>query len=322
MSNVTQLATRPTSSVRTSALTAMAARLNVEPDKLLASLTATAFKGAKPEEMLALVVVANQYGLNPFLKQIYAFPAKGGGIVPIVGIDGWTTIVNSNPAFDGVEFEFADDGEGKPLSVTCIMHVKNRSHPIKVTEYYSECKRNTEPWNMMPRRMLRHKAFIQCGRVAFSLGGIYEEDEAKDVIDVQATIASDTPAAREPRAASLAKRLGTKPAEIADDVLDAAENEHGDAGDASVVQPGEGGDSSTEQPPVTDAQIGTYAAFYENTANWCSDKMDPVAFTSMMSAINLNHPVKADTRHGTDARRAVLAALRDGQLSPDGKILK
>ena len=32
-----------------------------------------------------------------------------------------------------------------------------------------------------PRRMLRHKAMVQCARACFGLGGVYEPDEAERV---------------------------------------------------------------------------------------------------------------------------------------------
>lgn len=165
---------------KASALNVMAQRYNVEPDKLLATLKGTVFKNATNEELLALVVVANEYGLNPFLKQIYAFPSKRGGIDPIVSIDGWIKIVNDQPTLDGVEFEFTESN-GKPVSCTAIIWVKNRRLPVRVPEYFEECFRPTEPWKMMPRRMLRHKALMQCARVAFGLGGILDEDEAQDI---------------------------------------------------------------------------------------------------------------------------------------------
>lgn len=171
-------ATRSTG--KPSALVVMASRLSVEPEKLLNTLKHTVFKGASDEEMLALVVVANEYGLNPLLKELYAFPNKGGGIVPMVPIDGWTKIVNRQPDFDGMEFEFADDDKGKPFSCTCVLYIKERSKPLRVTEFYAECYRNTDPWNKMPRRMLRHKAYMQAARLAFGLSGIFDEDEAGD----------------------------------------------------------------------------------------------------------------------------------------------
>jgi hypothetical protein len=52
---------------------------------------------------------------------------------------------------------------------------------VKVTEYFEECRRNTDPWNQMPRRMIRNKVMIQAIRVAFGIGGIFDEDEATDI---------------------------------------------------------------------------------------------------------------------------------------------
>lgn len=168
-------------SPKTSALAVMAGRYNVEPAKLLDTLKATVFKGATNEELLALVVVANEYKLNPMLKELYAFPAKGGGIVPVVSVDGWNRLANNHPQMDGLEFEFHHDDDGKLVSCTSIFHRKDRTRPVKVTEYLSECRRNTDPWRM-EHRMLRHKALIQGARVAFGFGGIYDEDEARDII--------------------------------------------------------------------------------------------------------------------------------------------
>ncbi len=67
------------------------------------TLKNTAFKGGNvtDEQFTALLIVANQYGLNPWTKEIYAFPDKGG-IVPVVGVDGWARIINEHPQFDGM----------------------------------------------------------------------------------------------------------------------------------------------------------------------------------------------------------------------------
>ena len=162
-----------------SALAVMANRLSVEPAKLLGTLKATCFRGASDDELLSLVVVANEYALNPFLRELYAFPKKGGGIVPIVGIDGWTRIATRHPDFDGVSFRETLEETGKPIACTAIIGVKGRSRPVEVTEYYDECFRETEPWRTMPKRMLRHRAFIQAARLAFGISGIVDEDEAE-----------------------------------------------------------------------------------------------------------------------------------------------
>ena len=169
----------------TNALTTLTQTLAAKLDMgdgagLIDTLKATAFKGQVSDaQMTALLVVANQYALNPWTKEIYAFPDKNNGIVPVVGVDGWSRIINSHPQFDGMEFE--QDAE----SCTCVIYRKDRGRPIKVTEWMSECKRGTGPWQSHPRRMLRHKSMIQCARLAFGYGGIYDQDEAERIVEAQ-----------------------------------------------------------------------------------------------------------------------------------------
>lgn len=169
-----------------SALAVMASKFNVEPARLLETLKATLMSKATNEEMLSFVVVANQYGLNPFTREIYAFPARNGGIQPVVSVDGWIRMMNNHASFDGIQFT-TEDKDGKPFSVTATIHLKDRTHPVEVTEYFSECSRNTEPWKVNPRRMLRHKALIQCARIAFGFSGISDEEEAAPSVSVNVT---------------------------------------------------------------------------------------------------------------------------------------
>ena len=146
------------------------------------TLKATCFKGSTQvtdAQMTALLVVAQQYGLNPFTRELFAFPDKGG-IVPVVGVDGWARIINSHQQFDGMDFEQNAD------SCTCIIYRKDRSHPTRVTEWMAECKRNVGPWLSHPYRMLRHKAMIQAARLSFGFVGIYEQDEAERIVEATA----------------------------------------------------------------------------------------------------------------------------------------
>ena len=157
----------------------------VDEGNLYQTLKATVFKDAKDDSQLAtLMIVANQYGLNPFTKEIYAFPSRGA-VIPIVSVDGWTRIINDNPNCDGIQFSQDDE------SATCTIYRKDRSHPTVVTEYLAECKMNTDPWKKYPKRMLRHKALIQCARIAFGYSGIYDEDEAKRIDGGITTVVSD-----------------------------------------------------------------------------------------------------------------------------------
>lgn len=173
--------TSPQPAARPSALTLMASRLSCDPNKLLATLKATVFRGANDEEVMALCLVANEYHLNPLLKELYAFPAKGGGIAPIVSVDGWNKMLLRQPDFDGIKFEFERDGDGKPIACTATVYIKNRTHPLEITEYFDECFRQTDNWKNMPHRMLRNRTLCQASRLAFGFSGVYNDDEASTI---------------------------------------------------------------------------------------------------------------------------------------------
>lgn len=167
---------------RPSALEALAGKLNVSPQALTTTLKSTVFKGASNEEFVALVIVSNAYGLNPLLKEIFAFPAKGVGIIPVVSVDGWIRIVNEHPQFDGIEFNDIVDEKGNIYAIESVIYRRDRARPIKVTEYMDECKGQGPAWQKTPKRMLRHRALIQGARVAFGFSGIYAEDDADTVV--------------------------------------------------------------------------------------------------------------------------------------------
>jgi phage recombination protein Bet len=168
----------------------IAARFGVDSNKMLATLKATAFKSDREitnEAMMALLIVAETYHLNPFTRELFAYPDKNGGIVPVVSVDGWSRIINDSPQLDGIEFQDGPlDKNNMPEWIECIIHRKDRAHPTRVREYMVECRRDTGPWKSHPRRMLRHRSMMQCGRVAFAFSGIYDEDEAQRIVEGKA----------------------------------------------------------------------------------------------------------------------------------------
>ncbi len=217
-------------------------RYSVDPYKVMETLKTTCFKQKEgititDDQMMALLIVANEYHLNPFTKEIYAFPDKGG-IVPIVGLDGWARLMNENPNFNGIEFEMSDDWttiddhhKPCPESITCVIYRKDRDHPIRVVEYLDEVYRppfignkgrqdeytSMGPWQTHTKRMLRWKAMIQGGRVAFSFAGIYDQDEAERIIEGNFTVEGVSVEAIEDKSpqtatSKLKDRLGMKTA--------------------------------------------------------------------------------------------------------------
>ena len=72
------------------------------------------------------------------------------------------------------------------------MYRKDRARPVIIREYLDETYREPfkgkfgpviGPWQTHPKRFLRHKAMIQCARMAFGYGGIFDQDEAERIIE-------------------------------------------------------------------------------------------------------------------------------------------
>lgn len=218
-----------------SILNTMSERYGMEPGAFEATVRATCMKPQKgreatPEEFGAFLLVAKEYGLNPLTKEIYAFPAQNGGIVPVVSIDGWVNLIQSHPQCDGFDFTYEHDDKGNLISCECTMYRKDRSRPTVVKEFLFECIRNTDPWKMK-HRMLRHKTLIQAGRYAFGFSGIYDDDEALKIAEMRDVTPSSPPSPPE-------------------------ELQRTDRQEASPSAGGETGQKSS-QPPVPPTQKGS-----------------------------------------------------------------
>lgn len=243
--STTQVAEQP--KTKGKLVSRFADRYGVDANKMMSTLKDTAFQaqgGVSDSQMMALLIVADQYTLNPFTKEIYAYPDKNKGIVPIVSVDGWTRIVNSNPNYDGSEFTYSETmvvseaGEHPPCPewVECVMYRNDRTRPIIIREYFDECykppfapkgKNYTVegPWQSHPKRFLRHKTWIQCARMAFGFAGIYDQDEAANFVDLSGEGLGETFEQRsrgKPETAAPQSKSKAKPAEeTAEDIVDA-----------------------------------------------------------------------------------------------------
>ena len=132
-------------------------------------------------------MLSERLGLDPLNNEIYATEispdsGKKARIVFVVGVDGWSKIINSHPQFDGMKFvESAPGDDELPLYFECTIFRKDRKVATSVREYMYEAHTGQGAWLTHPRRMLRHKAMVQCARICFGLSGIYEPDEASRI---------------------------------------------------------------------------------------------------------------------------------------------
>ena len=147
-------------------------------------------------ELAIVTGVCATYGLNPLVKECAAF-VSGGKLSVVVMVDGWYKMVNRRPEFDGVEFDDKFDDKGNLASITCRMFIKGRERPVCVTEYMAECRDpKSSVWQKWPGRMLRHKAYIQCARMAFGISEVIDDDEASRIAANSPREKDITPAAK------------------------------------------------------------------------------------------------------------------------------
>jgi hypothetical protein len=132
-------------------------------------------------------MMAERLKLDPLNNEIYAIEtqvdtSKKSHIVLVVGVDGWSKVINSHPQFDGMRFIESEPGDDElPLYFECTIFRKDRKIATSVREYMYEAHTNQGAWLTHPRRMLRHKAMIQCARICFGLSGVYDPDEAQRI---------------------------------------------------------------------------------------------------------------------------------------------
>lgn len=264
-------------------------KYGVDADKLLVSLKSTAFKqqgGADSqvsnEQMMMLLVVANEYNLNPFTREIYAFPSKGGGIVPIVSIDGWVRIVNEHPAFRGVAFEYGPPHvdakyHGAPEWTQCTMARSDRDMPVMIREYLVECYRNTDPWNTTTARMLRHRAYIQCGRMTFGFA-LHDQDEAERIIEGESSRVPEQPKAITSFNASVKPPINGESTRQPDSEAPTAPTAEG----AARGRAGKGG----AEPPKTRAVLDEPSFTYAELATRINNSVQPDDVNDALSLVD------------------------------------
>ena len=160
----------------------VAREYNMDPSEFRDIIAETVMPSSsvKPAHITAFLSLAKQFELNPFSDQIHAFPHKGG-VKLIVGYDGWIHIANRSASFQGMQLHESLNDNHEMVRIGCQIFRSDREHHPIIWEYMEECKRNTEPWNKFPNRMLRTKAIMQAIRAAFGTASLIDEDEAIDM---------------------------------------------------------------------------------------------------------------------------------------------
>jgi hypothetical protein len=122
-----------------------------------------------------LLWLADRLGLDPLAKELIAIESEETfpkAIAFMITLDGWVKLLHRHPRFKGMAFEEGPlDEQGYPLWMSCTLYWEGFTCPWVVKEWAQEHRSLHELWLRYPRRMLRHKALIQCARLALGVGG-------------------------------------------------------------------------------------------------------------------------------------------------------
>ena len=152
--------------------------INWNDSKVVQTIKNTVARGATTDEFQMFSQFCQSTGLNPFKKEIW-FIKTGSGVQMMTGVNGFMSIANSHPQFDGMEVETIEDEKGRPLKSICKVYRKDRRIPSTGTARWSEYGKTKGIWAEKPCHMLEKVAKTIAIREAFpqELNGLYTQEE-------------------------------------------------------------------------------------------------------------------------------------------------
>lgn len=152
--------------------------INYDDRKTIDTLKNTVAQGLTDPEFMLFAQLCRSSGLNPFKKEVWAIKA-GGRLQVMVGVNGYWTIANSHPQFDGYEEDIEVDEAGNPIKAWCKIYRKDRKFPSMGVAIFRECAQQSPVWKSRPSQMILKCAESFAIRKAFpqELNGLYTEEE-------------------------------------------------------------------------------------------------------------------------------------------------
>ena len=155
--------------------------------QMIETLKNTVAKDLNNHEFIMFAELCKSSGLNPFRKEIWAIKA-GGRLQLMTGAQGFFTIANRHPEYDGIESGLIDpNGDYKPLAYPkndfigawARVYRKDRKMPTEGIAMVSEYQKPTPIWKQMTRVMILKCAESIALRKAFpqEMNGLYTSEE-------------------------------------------------------------------------------------------------------------------------------------------------
>lgn len=153
--------------------------INYDDNKIIQTLKATVARDCTNEEFFMFTQICKSTGLNPLKREIWCIKTSRG-VQIMTGIQGYFTVANKHPQYDGMsEPEFEYDENKKLVSCKVAVYRKDRKYPVVAKVFLNEYFKPSPIWQQMTHVMLAKCAKSVALRESFpiELNGTYTEDE-------------------------------------------------------------------------------------------------------------------------------------------------
>jgi hypothetical protein len=141
-------------------------------DKQIQLIHDTYAKNTTKEEFELYMYTASKFGLDPLLKQIWCVKFANQVAQIYAGRDGFLEIAHRSGQFNGIKSGMKDD-----RTAYAEVYRKDMDNPFYVEVDIAEYSTGQALWKSKPRTMLQKVAESQALRRAFSISGVYGEEE-------------------------------------------------------------------------------------------------------------------------------------------------
>lgn len=168
------------------------------------TITKTVAKGATRDELSMFLHLSQQYGLDPFAKDIWFIKMGSQQPVIMTSRDGYLKIANRDPAFDGmdsdvvyakdvfrktsgsgVEHTYSLNDRGPIIGAYALVYRKDRSRPIYAFAPMKDYCKNNGTWRQYPHAMILKVSEAMALKRAFSISGLVTREEMEGGEEVQ-----------------------------------------------------------------------------------------------------------------------------------------
>lgn len=184
----------------------------------------TVAKGATNNEFMLFMHLAQHYGLDPFLKEIWCLKyATNQPATVFTSRDGYLKIASRDPQMDGIQSDVVRQGDvlqklpdgrvhheygnprGEILGAYALVWRKDRTHPAYFYAPLSEYSGGNNPtWKKYTSAMIVKVAEAMALKRAFSISGLVTQEELGMEVDAAEELATGAEVLNEPVATASA----------------------------------------------------------------------------------------------------------------------